>query len=95
MDELKLLSLFDGKYDDASSVKVSISAGAGGTEACDWVQMLDRMIMMYVVKKGWRASEVEVRGLRNCAPFGAKSQTPVSKAIHHITHSFASSLRLS
>jgi len=57
--ELKLVSLFDGKYDSTSTVRISISAGAGGTEACDWVQMLERMYSMWINKNGWRQSQIE------------------------------------
>lgn len=42
LDELKQIVLFSGKYDD-SSCFLDIHPGAGGTEACDWANMLLRM----------------------------------------------------
>jgi peptide chain release factor 2 len=46
--------MFSGKY-DASNAIVTIHAGAGGTESCDWVQMLLRMYLMWCEKKGFEA----------------------------------------
>ncbi|MCS7297459.1 MAG: peptide chain release factor 2 [Bacteroidia bacterium] len=39
--------------EDAYGCIIEINAGAGGTEAQDWVAMLARMYMMYAQKKGW------------------------------------------
>jgi peptide chain release factor 2 len=39
---------------DKNSCFVSITAGAGGTEAQDWAEMLLRMYLRYCEKKGWR-----------------------------------------
>lgn len=49
-EEFKLM--FSGKYDRSNAI-VTIHAGAGGTESCDWVQMLLRMYMMWCEKKGF------------------------------------------
>lgn len=53
-DELKL----SGPYDDRDAV-VTLLAGAGGTDAQDWAQMLERMYLRFAEKSGWRASVVE------------------------------------
>ena len=63
--ELKVLSkktesfytktLLKGKYDSYNAL-VKIHSGAGGTEACDWVEMLYRMYNMYATKCGFRVS---------------------------------------
>ena len=37
--QLKILASFTGAYDDSPSCRFSITAGAGGTEACDWVEV--------------------------------------------------------
>ena len=43
IDELEFQTLFSGEYDDESAI-LAIHAGAGGTEAQDWAQMLQRMV---------------------------------------------------
>lgn len=55
---------------DAKSCFLSINAGAGGTEACDWVQMLTRMYERYATKKLWAISIIDkvdgdVAGIKN------------------------------
>ncbi|MCS6895250.1 MAG: peptide chain release factor 2 [Bacteroidia bacterium] len=45
--------------EDAYGCVMEINAGAGGTEAQDWVAMLARMYMMYAQKKGWQATIVD------------------------------------
>ena len=44
---------FSGKYDAASAV-VSINAGEGGDEACDWAEMLMRMYSLWAGKNGYK-----------------------------------------
>jgi peptide chain release factor 2 len=55
----ELKTFLSGKY-DKSDVLLTIHAGQGGTEACDWTEMLLRMYTMYCEKKGWK---VEVTDL--------------------------------
>ncbi len=50
--------LFNGPYDD-HDVILSIHAGAGGTDAQDWTQMLFRMYRRYAEKKGWSVRVIE------------------------------------
>eukprot|EP00590_Aulacoseira_subarctica_P005889 CAMPEP_0172437900 /NCGR_PEP_ID=MMETSP1064-20121228/72507_1 /TAXON_ID=202472 /ORGANISM="Aulacoseira subarctica , Strain CCAP 1002/5" /LENGTH=390 /DNA_ID=CAMNT_0013186411 /DNA_START=389 /DNA_END=1561 /DNA_ORIENTATION=- len=50
--------LISGPYDDRPA-KVVINAGAGGTEACDWVDMLMRMYTRHAEKKGYRIQVVD------------------------------------
>lgn len=50
--DLELVGLFTGKYDSAGAI-LTIQAGAGGTEACDWTQMLLRMYEKYFIKRGF------------------------------------------
>jgi len=45
-------SLFDGRM-DAQNAYLSLHAGAGGTEACDWVAMLLRMYRRYCENRGF------------------------------------------
>jgi len=51
MEEFNLM--FCGKYDVNNAI-VTIHAGAGGTEACDWVSMLLRMYLMWAENKGFK-----------------------------------------
>ena len=57
LDDLELLSFLSGKY-DAGNAFVSINAGAGGTESCDWAGMLYRMYTRWIEKSGMKYSVV-------------------------------------
>jgi peptide chain release factor 2 len=50
--------LFNEKYDDHNAI-LRLSAGAGGTDAQDWTEMLERMYLRWVEKAGFSASIVE------------------------------------
>jgi peptide chain release factor 2 len=41
---------------DANNAIISINAGAGGTESCDWAQMIYRMIVRYSEKNGFKTA---------------------------------------
>jgi peptide chain release factor 2 len=56
--KLRLQSLLGGKF-DACNVFVKLHAGQGGTEACDWVQMLYRMYTRYAEDQGWKVEEYD------------------------------------
>jgi peptide chain release factor 2 len=53
IDKLSLNLMLDGEDDDKNAI-VSINAGAGGTEAQDWAEMLFRMYSRWVERKGYR-----------------------------------------
>lgn len=50
---LETQSLLGGELDINPAV-VTINAGAGGTESCDWAQMLFRMYLRFAERKGWK-----------------------------------------
>lgn len=52
LDALELLTLLD-KPTDSSNAFLSIQAGAGGTEACDWAEMLLRMYVRWAERRGF------------------------------------------
>lgn len=58
LDELEFELLFSGKY-DRNSAAFSIHAGAGGTEAQDWAQMLLRMYLRWAEAHGYDAEILE------------------------------------
>jgi len=49
----ELEALLDGEA-DANDTFLEINAGAGGTEACDWAQMLQRMYVRWAEKRGYK-----------------------------------------
>lgn len=50
--------LFDGEYDDHNAI-IRLSAGAGGTDAQDWTEMLERMYLRWSERSGMSSSLVE------------------------------------
>ncbi len=50
--------LFNGSYDDHNAI-IRLSAGAGGTDAQDWTEMLERMYLRWAEKAGMQTSIVE------------------------------------
>lgn len=56
--ERKKELLFNGEYDD-HNVILRLSAGAGGTDAQDWTQMLERMYLRWAEKAGMQATIIE------------------------------------
>lgn len=57
-EELRLETLLTGKYDSNNAI-VSLHAGAGGTEAQDWVSMLYRMYKRYCENQGFTVTELD------------------------------------
>jgi peptide chain release factor 2 len=54
LDSLELRVLLNGPHDQRNCI-LSINAGAGGTEACDWANMLLRMYQRWCESRGWEA----------------------------------------
>jgi peptide chain release factor 2 len=55
-DNMRISTLLTGEYDKNDAI-LSLHAGAGGTEACDWTSMLFRMYSRWAEKRGF-ATEV-------------------------------------
>jgi peptide chain release factor 2 len=69
MDRFELETLLSGEHDACNAI-VEINAGAGGTESCDWVQMLLRMYLRWAQERGYQTEIVdenpgEVAGLKS------------------------------
>jgi len=58
LDILRKELLLNGEYDDHNAI-VRLSAGAGGTDAQDWTEMLERMYLRWAEKSGMKTSIVE------------------------------------
>lgn len=57
---LELQTYFSSPYDKKDCI-FSIHAGQGGTEACDWAAMLQRMYQKYFEKKNWKIELIDLR----------------------------------
>ncbi|MFN5844585.1 MAG: peptide chain release factor 2, partial [Flavobacteriia bacterium] len=57
IEELELKNMLSGEEDPLSGI-LQITAGAGGTEACDWAGMLMRMYIMWAEKSGYKVKEL-------------------------------------
>lgn len=57
IEELELKNMLSGEEDGLSAV-LQITAGAGGTESCDWAAMLMRMYTMWGQKSGYKIREL-------------------------------------
>jgi len=53
LDSLELRVFLNGPHDKKNCI-LSINAGAGGTEACDWANMLLRMYQRWAEGRGWK-----------------------------------------
>lgn len=57
LEELEFKNMLSAEGDNLSAV-LQITAGAGGTESCDWAQMLLRMYLMWSEKQGFKVREL-------------------------------------
>lgn len=67
--QMELRRMLGGEHDQRNAI-VSINAGAGGTEAQDWVEMLLRMYLRWAEKKGYQTEIIDIlsgeeAGLKN------------------------------
>jgi len=78
LDSLEIELLLDGPYDSGNAI-VEIHSGAGGTEACDWANMLFRMYNRWCEKKNYK---VEIIDSQEGEEVGIKSLTMFVKGIN-------------
>jgi peptide chain release factor 2 len=69
LSDLEIRKMLSGEL-DFKNCYLSINAGAGGTEACDWVLMLNRMYQRWASKRNWQVEIIdlvdgEVAGIKN------------------------------
>ncbi len=57
LEDIEFKNMLSDEGDSLSAV-LQITAGAGGTESCDWAQMLLRMYLMYAEKNGYKVKEL-------------------------------------
>lgn len=92
LDELEIRRMLSGELDNKNCF-LSINAGAGGTESCDWAQMLLRMYQKWVTNRGWKYENIdllqgEVAGIKHATikiigPF-AFGYAKAEKGIHRL-----------
>ncbi len=58
LEQLKLMTLLTGEHDQAGCI-LALHAGAGGTEAQDWTQMLYRMYVRFCERMGFSVKELD------------------------------------
>ena len=69
LEEVRISTLLGGEYDNCDAI-VTLHAGAGGTEACDWNQMLYRMYSRFVERHGFSMEVLDyidgdIAGIKN------------------------------
>ena len=59
LQELEIQRLLSGEHDEKNAI-VSVHSGAGGTESCDWTQMLLRMYRRWAEEKGYATELIDL-----------------------------------
>ncbi len=57
-DEMRISTLLSGEYDENDAI-LTLHAGAGGTESCDWAGMLYRMYSKWAEKRGYKTEVLD------------------------------------
>ena len=57
-ESLEFMTMMDEPYDDRDAL-MAVHAGAGGTEAQDWAEMLLRMFLRFAESRGWKAKVLD------------------------------------
>lgn len=69
LEDVRISTLLSGEYDRCDAI-VTLHAGAGGTEACDWNQMLYRMYSRFIERHGFTMEVLDyldgdIAGIKN------------------------------
>ena len=92
IEKMRLETLLSGKYDSSNAI-LSFHAGAGGTEAQDWCEMLIRMYQMWAQKNGYTAEIMDSlpgdeAGIKSCtmeiSGLNAYGYLKAEKGIHRL-----------
>ena len=57
LEDIEFRNMLSDEGDSLSAV-IQVTAGAGGTESCDWAEMLMRMYLMWAEKQGYKIKEL-------------------------------------
>ncbi len=79
MDRLEIVSFLSGRF-DRNNLYLSFHAGAGGTESCDWANMLMRMYRRYFERRGWKDEIID---------FQPGDEAGIKSATLHVCGDFA------
>ncbi len=59
LEDIRMSTLLNGEFDKENAI-VTLHAGAGGTEACDWCSMLFRMYSRWAEKRGFQLDVLDI-----------------------------------
>ena len=101
IDKMTLETLLSGHYDKNNAI-MTFHAGAGGTEAQDWCEMLIRMYQMWAQKNGYTATVLDSlpgdeAGIKSCTieidGLNAYGYLKAEKGVHRLVKNFTFQLR--
>ncbi len=70
LDEVELRRMLGGEQDGANAI-ISINSGAGGTDACDWAEMLFRMFTRWAERRGYKTEILDFQAAEEAGIRGA------------------------
>ena len=79
LDKYEILSFLSGKF-DRKNMYLTIHAGAGGTESCDWCSMLLRMFRRFIERRNWKDEVID---------YQPGDEAGVKSVTLHVTGEFA------
>ena len=70
LEDAELRQLLGGEHDSANAI-LSINSGAGGTDACDWAEILLRMYLRWCERRGFKAEVLDLQPAEEAGIRGA------------------------